>query len=259
MVWCKPFLPASNRGAPLKCVAFDILSFPVETTEGNTCVLVICDYFMKWVETFPLLFHKVASVADVTEVFLHFGMFCHFFTLDQAPKFMSELMSELCVLLEIQRFCTTPYQLQSDSLVKRFNRTLIDMFSKFCNEKQDDWDQHLPYLLCAYRASVNESTGCTPNLLILGREITLSIDIMYPSIHYGKYRCHNEYIKWIRQTLQDSFDRVREQLPIASERHKRYYDVHTKDRQYREVDFVLGFYPPNLRANQTYLTLVPSG
>ena len=40
-------------GAPMERLAFDILSFPVETTEGNTCVLVICDYFTKWVEAFP--------------------------------------------------------------------------------------------------------------------------------------------------------------------------------------------------------------
>ena len=242
-------LHQTTIGAPLERVAFDILSFPVETTEGNTCVLVICDYFTKWVEAFPLPDHRAVTVADVlvTEVFLRFGV-PRYLHSDQAPEFMSELMGKLCELLEVQRTQTTPYRPQSDGLVERFNRTLIDMLSKFCNEKQDDWDQHLPYLLCAYRSSVNDSTGCTPNLLMLGREITLPIDIMYPSPHYEKYRCHNEYVEWIRRTLQDSFDRARQQLLVASERQKRYYDVRTKDRQYREGDFVLRFYPPNLKS-----------
>ena len=157
-------------------------------------------------------------------------------------------MGELCELLEVQLTRTTSYRPQSDGLVERFNRTLIDMLSKFCNDKQDDWDQHLPYLLCDYRSSVNDSTGCTPNLLMLARETTLPIDIMYPSPHYEKYRWHNEYVEWIRHTLQDSFDRVRQQLLVASERQKRYYDVCTKDRQYREGDFVLRFYPQNLKS-----------
>ena len=176
----------------------------------------------------------------VTEVFLRFGV-PRYLHSDQAPEFMSELM-------EIQCIYTTPYLLQSGSLIERFNSTLINMFSEFCNEKQDDWDQYLPYLLCVYWASVNESTGCTPNLLMLGREITFLIDTMYPSSHYEKCRCHNEYIEWIRQTLQDSFDRARQQLQVASERQKRYCDVPTKDRQHCDGDFVLRFYPPNLKS-----------
>ena len=28
------------------------------------------------------------------------------------------------------------------------------LLAKFCNERHDDWDQHLPYLMCAYRATV---------------------------------------------------------------------------------------------------------
>ena len=147
-------------GAPMERMAFDILSFPEKTEEGNTCVLVICDYFTKWVEAFPLVDHRATTVADtlVTEVFLRFGV-PRYLHSDQAPEFMSELMSELCELFELQRTRTTPYRPQSDGLVERFNRTLIAMLSKFCSEKHNDWDQHLPFLMCAYRASVNESTG----------------------------------------------------------------------------------------------------
>ena len=243
-------------GAPMERLAFDILSFPVETTEGNTCVLVICDYFTKWVEAFSLMDHRAMTVADVlvTEIFLRFGV-PRYLHSDQAPEFMSELMTELCELLEVQRTRTTPYRPQSDGLVERFNRTLIDMLSKFCNERQDDWDQHLPYLLSAYRSSVNESTGCTPNLLMLGRETTLPVDLMYPSTQYQKYRCHNEYVEWIRHSLQDSYERAQHQLQAVSKRQKRYYDVRTKDRQYCEGDFVLRFYPPNLKSklNSPYI------
>ena len=32
-------------GAPMERVTFDILSFPDETADGNTCILVVCDYF----------------------------------------------------------------------------------------------------------------------------------------------------------------------------------------------------------------------
>ena len=229
-------------------IAFDILSFPDMTTEGNTCVLVICDYFTKWVEAFALVYHRASTVADVlvTEVFLRFGV-PRYIHSDQAPDSMSELMTELCQLLEVQCTRTCPYRPQSDGLVERFNRTLINMLSKFCCERKDDWDQHLPFLLCAYRATVNESTGCSPNLLMLGRETTMPIDLMYPSPQYSPYRCHVEYVAWAKSALEDNFERARQQLGVAAERQKRNYDVRTKDRHFRVGDFVLRFYPPNLK------------
>ena len=139
------------NGAPMERMVFDILSFPEETEEGNTCVLVICDCFTTWVEAFPLVDHKATAVADtlVTEVFLRFGV-PRYLHSDQAAEFMSELMSELCDLLELQCTHTTPYRQQSDGLVERFNKMLIAMLSKFCSEKHNDWDQHLPFLMCAY-------------------------------------------------------------------------------------------------------------
>ena len=98
MVCCScSSLHQTTIGAPLERVAFDILSIPVETAEGNTCLLVICDYFTKWVEAFPLPDHRAITVADVlvTEVFLCFGV-PRYLHSDQAPEFMSELMGELC-------------------------------------------------------------------------------------------------------------------------------------------------------------------
>ena len=83
-------------GAPMECLAFDILSFPVETTEGNTCVLVICDYFTKWVEAFSLADHRAMSVANVlvTEIFLRFGM-PRYLHSDQAPEFMARAYDQI--------------------------------------------------------------------------------------------------------------------------------------------------------------------
>ena len=60
----------------------------------------------------------------------------------------------------IEKTRTTPYRSQSDGLVERFNRTLIEMMSAFVNDNRDDWgdnrddwDDHLPYLMMAYRAT----------------------------------------------------------------------------------------------------------
>ena len=236
-------------GSPMERVAFDILSFPEETAHGNKVVLVICDYFTKWTEAVPLKDHQASTVADalITQFFLRLG-FPRIIHSDQAPEFTSELMQELCQLLEIHQSKTCPYRPQSDGLVERFNRTLIDMLSKFCGERCDDWDDHLPYLLCAYRATISESTGMSPNLMMLGREATLPIDLMFPSnAPFPTYRCRTEYVEWVKQSIQNNFELARVNLRAAAQRQKRYYDERTKQRQFDIGDWVLRFYQPNLR------------
>ncbi len=44
------------------------------------------------------------------------------------------------------------------------------MISKCCEVWQQDWDEHLPYLLFAYRSSVQESTRESPFCLLYGRD-----------------------------------------------------------------------------------------
>ena len=235
-------------GSPMEKIAFDILSFPTATDQGNTCVIVISDYFTKWTEAFPLKNHQAATVADtlVTQVFLRFGI-PRIIHSDQAAKFMSDLIHELCYLLDIKQTRTCPYSPQSDGLVERFNRTLTDMLAKFCGEKMDDWDRHLPYLMSAYRATMKESTSCSPNLLMLGREITLPIDLMHPPTDYHPYQCQVEYVELIRRTMQDNYELARKNLRTAAERQKKYCDERTKGREFQEGDWVLRFYPPKLR------------
>jgi hypothetical protein len=53
------------------------------------------------------------------------------------------------------------------------------MLSAFVNEHQNDWDEHLPYIAMAYRAAEHETTGNTPNYMMLGREVTTPLDIQY--------------------------------------------------------------------------------
>jgi hypothetical protein len=153
-------------------------------------------------------------------------------------------MSEICKLLEIRKTYTTPYRPQSDGLVERFNRTLIGMLSKFCEENQEDWDDHLPYVACAYRASVNDSTRYTPNQLMLGRETTLPIDLMFGPPDDVPFNCESEYVEWVRESLTKCFRDVRDHLNRAAKRQKKYYDPRTKDHDFDIGQLVWRYHTP---------------
>ena len=66
---------------------------------------------------------------------------------------------------------TSCYRPQFDGLVERYNRTLKLMLKSFTESEKSDWDEHLPYVMMAYRATTHESTKFTPNLLMFGHEV----------------------------------------------------------------------------------------
>ena len=97
---------------------------------------------------------------------------------DQGRKFESELFLELTKWLEIDKLRTTAYQPSTNGPVERFHRTWNSMLGKVVNEAQRNWDDKLPALLAAYRASPRESTEFTPNRLFLGREVRMPLDLL---------------------------------------------------------------------------------
>ena len=80
-------------------------------------------------------------------------------------------MAEVCKLFDIEKTRTTPLHPQSDGQVDRFNRTLVEMLRGELAENQKDWNVQLQPCMMAYRSSVHESTGETPNLLMIGRQV----------------------------------------------------------------------------------------
>ena len=110
----------------------------------------------------------------------------------------SHLFARICETLEIEKTRTTPYRPQSDGLVERFNKTLQQMLSIFVNDNRSDWDDYIPFLLMAYRSSQQQSTQCTPNLLMLGREVRLPLAVIV-GISPGEERteCPSEYVEWV--------------------------------------------------------------
>lgn len=56
----------------------------------------------------------------------------------------------------------------------------MDAVRCFVSKTPGDWDESIPQIASALRSCVNRSPGFTPNMLMLGREITQSVDLVYP-------------------------------------------------------------------------------
>ena len=141
----------------------DILDVCDPTPDGYRYILVIADYFSKWTEAFPIKDKCADTVADVlvNKIILRFGMPLVIHS-DQGREFENGLMKSLCNLLGCVKTRTAPYHPESDGMVERFNRTCLLMLSMFVNDRRDNWNELLPFVMHAYRTSVHESTGVFP-------------------------------------------------------------------------------------------------
>ncbi|MES9880796.1 MAG: DDE-type integrase/transposase/recombinase [Sedimenticola sp.] len=219
-------------------IALDIIG-PLTTTErGNRWILVVSDYFTRWAEAFPLKDHKAQAVAEtlVNEVICRFGTPYQLHT-DQGTDFESKLFQEICRLLQIKKTRTTAYHPQSDGLVERLNRTVIDMLSKFVNAKHTDWDIHIPAVMMSYRTSIHETTDFTPAFLMLGRELKLPVEIMYGQPN-GEQGSTNEYARAVRDRMHSAFQHTRQNMAKAQVRQKEYYDRNAFGDAYQVGDKV---------------------
>ena len=232
-------------GAPFERVAMDILEPGEISQNGNRYIIVISDYFTKWTEAYAVKDHTAFTVAEtlVTEFICRFGVPKVIHT-DQGTEFQSALFQQLCELLQCKKTRTTPYHPQSDGLVERQNRTILAMLSAVVNENLDDWDDHLPYVMSAYRSSVQESTGCTPNLMLFGRENTMPLDLIFPLTEDEYPECSHEYVQWVRQAQNIAHEYAREKLKTSALRQRRNYDLRSMKREYKKGTWVWYFYPP---------------
>ena len=106
-------------------VALDIVGLLPTSKRGNKYILVIKDYFTSWAEAFNLPNQEALTVARTVfnEWICRFGAPVAIHS-DQGRNFESSMFAELCLLLGIHKTRTSPFHLQSDGLVERFNRTL---------------------------------------------------------------------------------------------------------------------------------------
>ena len=124
---------------------------------------------MKWTEAFPLPNMEARTVADiiVREIVSRFGVRSSVH-LDQGRQYESRLFSDMCKVLHIKKTRTTPYHPQSDGMGERFNKTFVRMLKYYINDHQSDLDEHLPFLTMTYRSVEHDTTGFSPNYLMLG-------------------------------------------------------------------------------------------
>ena len=234
-----PLTSIDTGQGPFEQIALDILKLP-PTNRGNKYLLVIQDYFSKWVEAFPLRRTIEPSVAQclLSGWISRFG--CPYSILsDQGPEFESHLFRCLNEMLGVKKLRTTTYHPRTDGMVERGNRTLISILSKYA-EQEKDWDLRMPLALFALRTSEHATTGFSPFRLTYGREARLPWDICYGPAP----KTPLPHVNWVAERKKEMtkvFKLVKEHTLRKQQHQKDYFNKNLKGQfqVFQEGDAVM--------------------
>jgi len=222
----------------MQIMAMDIMGPFPETKQGSCYVLVISDYFTRWVEAYGIPNQEATTVARklVDEMFCRFGIPEQLHS-DMGAQFESKLIHEICKLLQIHKTHTTPYHPQSDGLVERLNRTIQSMLATIVDESGGEWEEHLSKVCFAYNTSKQSSTGFTPFQLMFGRLARIPLDVIYKT-PMPEPTTVPQYVAQLRQSLEKAYKLTRENLKTAAGRQKERYDRKRHGDPYKVGDKV---------------------
>jgi len=233
-------------GEPWIRVSVDITGPHPRSSKSNQYILTLVDHFSKWAEAIPLRNHTAPTVARalMIHIFSRFGSPRQLLT-DRGSEFESELFQELMKWMEIDKLRTTAFRPSCNGVVERFHRTLNSMLAKTVKESQRDWDERLPLVLAAYRATPHESTGMTPNKLFLGHEVRMPIDLVMglPLEEGTENRTTDDYLAQLQHNSAEAFQLARRHLRVSAERRKKEYDIKVKPEHFVIGDWVFYHYP----------------
>ena len=156
-------------------------------------LLVITDYFSKWIEA-----DAFASIKDrdVTRfiwknIVYRFGIPRSIIS-DNGPQFDSRVYRDFYQELNIRNLYSTPRYPQSNGQAEASNKTLLTALKKRLDSAKGKWVEELPGVLWAYRTTTQKPIGVSPFALTYGMEAVIPTEIGIPTIRTATPESENE-------------------------------------------------------------------
>ena len=232
--------PLELATEPFQVIGIDFLG-PIRpaSPNGNNFIMVITDYFTKWVEAIPLPDQKAITTADALykHILQRHGLPKTIIT-DRGTNFTSKLFEHLCAKLKIEHRLTTAYHPASNGETERFNRTLTTMLRKVLEDGfHENWEDVRGDICFAYRSTTHSSTLESPYYLLHGRDPNIPINIFLDATPPPVQA--NDYLAKLSERLRVSFQLTREANLRAREKQKNQYDKRARELNYKIGDRVL--------------------
>jgi len=220
---------------PWQSISLDYIGPLPRSKQGNTYILVVTDYFSKYVVLFPCRSATAKSLVKHVEegIFLVYGAPQNL-TCDNGSQMKSKEFQSLCEKYKVNIFYTASYYHRADH-TERVNRVIKTMLRSFVQQNNHrTWEDNLSAIGCAIRTSRHETTGFTPYLVNFGREHRL----FGQDYSQGIPTVESERQNYVRERIngfQQLYQTVRKRIESSQLKNRHNYNLRR-----RPVSFVPG-------------------
>jgi len=195
---------------PFARVGLDIIG-PMPTTQnGNKFIIVLVDYFTKWIEASPLKNIEAKDVINfLKEVFSRHGV-PEIIITDNGRQFIADVTKTMIDLYGSYVRFIAPRHPEANGLVENRNKEIEKILRHLCNQ-QSNWDDYLNATLWALRTTKSSVTGYSSFELLYGRKDLWPLSVVLPDIQKEENETEEEYNmrrflrhqKWVQEAIEN--------------------------------------------------------
>ena len=138
--------------------------------------LIVIDSYSKWIEIIPTTSATAeATVTILREIFSRWGLPLMIVS-DNATCFTSYIFTDFCKHNAIKHITSSPHHPSTNGLAER----AVQVFKHGVQKITGDIDTNISHFLLHYRSCPQSTTGETPSMLMMKRQIRTRIDILLP-------------------------------------------------------------------------------
>ena len=189
-------------------------------------VLTGMDVFSKYLFAKPLTSVNAQKVStELAAIFFSQSYIPHTILSDLGSNFVSDLMHELCTLLEIKLKHATLKHPQTVGVVERSHSALKRILKLNTNEQWSNWHLYVPFATYIHNTSYYSSIGCTPTSIFPGREPIKPLDIRFNRKNSQKFDPKSDFVTELQDAMQVKFAENKEKIIEAYHKYRKYYDA----------------------------------
>ncbi|KAG7567917.1 Reverse transcriptase domain [Arabidopsis thaliana x Arabidopsis arenosa] len=224
--------------------SMDIIGPLHRSIRGVQYLLVLTDYFSKWIEA-----EAYASIKDsAVNTFIWKNIICRHgvpyeIVTDNGPQFISHEFEAFCSEWGIKVSYSTPRYPQGNGQAEAANKTILSNLKKHLSHLKGGWYNELQPVLWAYRTTPRRPTGETPFSLVYGMEAVVPAELNVPGLRRTEAPLNEEENSAMLDDSLDTINERRDQALIRIQNYQqaaaRYYNSKVKSRPFFVGDYVL--------------------
>ena len=162
-----------------RIIGVDIIGpLPQSPNFDHRYILIVVDYFSKYVELIPLKTITATKVINKihNKIIRRYGVPAVVVS-DSGSQFTSDMFQKLCNSFGIFHHASVPYHQQGNGQVERTVQTIKKALIMASNNDPNNWKSKLSAVAGSYNMATHESTKLSPYQVLFGTEPVLPVEI----------------------------------------------------------------------------------